>query len=116
MRPFPNCAQAVKRGNAQRCCEIAVRPTPCCRFLQVQSEFLPEVQRLLEECRHACCALHGRTVQPAFNADLATSPENVNKDAHASWMVKLTLKNPGEVDGLLSAADYEKFVAEEAGH
>jgi glycine cleavage system H protein len=50
------------------------------------------------------------------NAALATSPENVNKDAHGSWMVKLTLKNPGELDGLLSAADYEKFVAEEAGH
>jgi len=50
------------------------------------------------------------------NAALATSPENVNKDAHGAWMVKLTLKNPGELDGLLSAADYEKFVAEEAGH
>ena len=50
------------------------------------------------------------------NADLATSPEKVNTDAHGSWMVKLTLKNPGELDGLLSAADYEKFVAEEAGH
>jgi glycine cleavage system H protein len=50
------------------------------------------------------------------NADLATSPEKVNKDAHASWMVKLTLKNPDELNGLLSAADYEKFVAEEAGH
>jgi glycine cleavage system H protein len=49
------------------------------------------------------------------NADLATSPEKVNKDPHGSWMVKLTLKNPGELDGLLSAADYEKFVAEEAG-
>ena len=50
------------------------------------------------------------------NADLATSPEKVNSDAHGSWMLKMTLKNPGEVDGLLSAADYEKFVAEEAGH
>lgn len=50
------------------------------------------------------------------NGDLATSPEKVNKDAHASWMVKMRLKNPGEVDALLSAADYEKFVAEEAGH
>jgi glycine cleavage system H protein len=50
------------------------------------------------------------------NGDLATSPEKVNKDAHGSWMVKLTLKNAGEVDGLLSAADYEKFVAEESGH
>jgi glycine cleavage system H protein len=49
------------------------------------------------------------------NADLATSPEKVNKDPHGSWMIKLTLKNPGELDGLLSAADYEKFVAEEAG-
>jgi glycine cleavage system H protein len=50
------------------------------------------------------------------NAVLATAPENVNKDAHGSWMVKITLKNPSELDGLLSAADYEKFVAEEAGH
>jgi glycine cleavage system H protein len=50
------------------------------------------------------------------NADLATSPENVNKDPHGSWMMKITLKNPGELDALLSAADYEKFVAEEAGH
>ncbi|MGC2475700.1 MAG: glycine cleavage system protein GcvH [Candidatus Sulfotelmatobacter sp.] len=50
------------------------------------------------------------------NADLATSPEKVNKDAHGSWMLKMTLKNPGELNGLLSAADYEKFVAEEAGH
>jgi len=50
------------------------------------------------------------------NEDLAASPEKVNKDAHGSWMVKITLKNPREPDRLLSAADYEKFVAEEAGH
>ena len=50
------------------------------------------------------------------NGDLMTSPEKVNSDAHGSWMLKMTLKNPGEVDALLSAADYEKFVAEEAGH
>ena len=50
------------------------------------------------------------------NGALATSPENVNKDAHGSWMVKVKLKDPGELNGLLSAADYEKFVSEEAGH
>jgi glycine cleavage system H protein len=50
------------------------------------------------------------------NTDLATSPEKVNKDAHGAWMLKMTLKNPGELGSLLSAADYEKFVAEEAGH
>jgi glycine cleavage system H protein len=50
------------------------------------------------------------------NENLATSPESVNKDAHASWMMKITLKNPKELDALLSAADYEKYVAEEGGH
>src|SRR5206468_5935252 len=34
------------------------------------------------------------------NEVLATSPENVNKDAHGSWMVKVTLKNAGELDNL----------------
>jgi glycine cleavage system H protein len=50
------------------------------------------------------------------NGELATSPEKVNKDAHAAWMIKIALKNPSELDGLLSAADYEKFASEEAGH
>ena len=50
------------------------------------------------------------------NGELATAPEKVNSDAHGSWMLKMTLKNPAEVNALLSAADYEKFVAEEAGH
>ena len=50
------------------------------------------------------------------NAELATSPEKVNKDPHGAWMMKIALKNPKELDALMSAADYEKFVAEEAGH
>ena len=50
------------------------------------------------------------------NGDLATSPEKINKDAHGSWMVKIKLKDAGELNSLLSAADYEKFVAEEGGH
>ncbi len=50
------------------------------------------------------------------NGELATAPEKVNSDAHGAWMVKMTLKKPSELDALLSAADYEKFVAEEAGH
>ncbi len=50
------------------------------------------------------------------NQDLATAPEKINADAHSAWMVKVKLSNPGELKNLLSAADYEKFVAEEAGH
>jgi glycine cleavage system H protein len=50
------------------------------------------------------------------NSDLATSPEKVNKDAHGSWMIKIILKNPQELDSLLSSVDYDNFVAEEGGH
>jgi glycine cleavage system H protein len=50
------------------------------------------------------------------NGELATAPEKVNKDAHSAWMIKVALKNPDELNSLLSAADYEKFVAEEGGH
>src|SRR3989454_9121339 len=50
------------------------------------------------------------------NAELATAPEKINKDAHGAWMIKIALKDPSELGSLLSAADYEKFVNEEGGH
>ena len=50
------------------------------------------------------------------NDALNTSPEDVNKDAHAAWMIKVMLKDPSEIAKLLSASDYEKFAAEEGGH
>jgi glycine cleavage system H protein len=50
----------------------------------------------------------------AVNEGLATAPETINKDANNTWMIKVTLKDTN-FSGLLSAADYEKFVAEEAG-
>ena len=52
----------------------------------------------------------------AVNGDLATSPEKVNKDAHGSWMIKIKFKDPKDLDKLMSAADYEKFISEEGGH
>jgi glycine cleavage system H protein len=50
----------------------------------------------------------------AVNEELASAPEKINQDAHAAWMLKITLSAPNELASLLSAADYEKFVAEEA--
>src|SRR5438309_1357019 len=50
------------------------------------------------------------------NGDLATSPEKINQDAHSAWMIKINLNNPDELNSLLSAADYDKFVGEEGGH
>lgn len=51
-----------------------------------------------------------------INAELATAPENVNKDPHGSWMLKMSLKDPGELQDLMAADAYEQFVAEEGGH
>jgi glycine cleavage system H protein len=49
------------------------------------------------------------------NGELATAPEKINKDALSTWMVKIQLTNANELNSLLSAQDYEKFIAEE-GH
>ena len=52
----------------------------------------------------------------AVNEELKDAPERVNADANGTWMLKLQLKDAAELNGLLSAADYEKFVSEETGH
>jgi len=46
------------------------------------------------------------------NNELTTAPEKVNTDAHSAWMLKATLKNSGEVDGLMSAEQYEQYCKE----
>lgn len=51
------------------------------------------------------------------NDTLANKPETLNEDPHeAGWLVKIRLSDPAEITGLLSAEDYEKYVAEESGH
>ena len=47
------------------------------------------------------------------NADLATAPEKLNADPHgAAWLVKVKLTNLAEVEGLMSAADYQAYLGE----
>ena len=48
-----------------------------------------------------------------INNELTGAPEKINQNPHSAWIVKITLKDPNELNSLLSAADYEKFVAEE---
>jgi glycine cleavage system H protein len=50
------------------------------------------------------------------NEDLTSSPEKVNTAPHDSWMIRVKLVGAGDAAGLLSAADYEKFIGEETGH
>ena len=51
----------------------------------------------------------------AINDALTTAPEKINSDAHGSWMVRIQIKDPGEVNKLLSAQDYDAYVKEEGG-
>jgi glycine cleavage system H protein len=52
----------------------------------------------------------------AVNEELKDAPEKVNADANSTWILKLELKDRGELNKLLSAAEYEKFVSEETEH
>ncbi|RIA37574.1 glycine cleavage system H protein [Hephaestia caeni] len=46
------------------------------------------------------------------NAALGDTPGLVNEDAEGEgWMFRLTLSDPGELDGLMDEAAYEAFVA-----
>jgi glycine cleavage system H protein len=47
-----------------------------------------------------------------INADLKDHPEVVNSDPYGKgWMAIIELSNPSEVNGLMSAAQYEQFLA-----
>lgn len=49
------------------------------------------------------------------NAELEDAPELVNQEPYGSgWMVLIEPSNPAELDGLLSAADYQAFIEAEA--
>lgn len=43
------------------------------------------------------------------NEALEESPELINQDAYANWIMKVKLSAPSEVDDLMKAADYEKL-------
>lgn len=46
-----------------------------------------------------------------LNTALANSPESVNSDPYGEgWMVKMTVNNPADVEGLMDAAAYERQV------
>lgn len=52
----------------------------------------------------------------AVNEELKTAPDKINENAHGTWIIKVELADPAQVDTLLDAAAYESFIAEETGH
>ena len=48
----------------------------------------------------------------AVNEALADAPEKVNEDAYGSWIIKVEMSNPAELDALLDAAAYQALIGE----
>jgi glycine cleavage system H protein len=49
------------------------------------------------------------------NGSLNDEPEKVNKDPYGEgWMIKIKMSSTGEVDSLLTAAEYEDFTKAES--
>jgi glycine cleavage system H protein len=47
----------------------------------------------------------------AINDTLSTAPETLNSDPHGSaWLIKVKLAQPSEINELLAAADYQKYL------
>lgn len=46
----------------------------------------------------------------AVNAALAEKPEGINADPHGNWLIEIRLSNAGDLDALLSQADYVELV------
>lgn len=47
------------------------------------------------------------------NMELPNSPETLNEDPYGdAWLVQVEMSDPEEVDDLMSAGEYERFLAE----
>ena len=47
-----------------------------------------------------------------FNENLESAPESVNSDPYGNgWMIKVKMSDTSELDGLLSAEDYEQSIS-----
>jgi len=59
--------------------------------------------------------LSGEIVE--INQGLTERPEQVNQDPYgAGWLIVIAMSDPKELDALLSAADYEKYLQTSGGH
>ena len=50
----------------------------------------------------------------AINEDLKSAPDKLNEKPHETWIIKVELADPTQLNTLLDAAAYEAFVAEES--
>ncbi len=83
---------------------------------------LPETGRDLEEAKPFGVVESVKAVSDLFaplsgtvtstNDALAATPEQVNNDPYgAGWMIKITVADPSQIDGLLDGEAYDDLVA-----
>ena len=48
----------------------------------------------------------------AVNEDLADTPEDINSEPYESWLVKIQLSDPSQLDDLMDATAYESYCQE----
>lgn len=55
--------------------------------------------------------LSGKVV--AVNEELVDTPEAINKDPYASWIIKLEISQVEEIEKLMTSQEYEAFIKQE---
>ena len=50
----------------------------------------------------------------AINEALTSAPDKINEAPHETWIIKVELADPAQINALLDAAEYEAFIAEES--
>lgn len=45
----------------------------------------------------------------AANSEVEGSPEKINENAYEAWLIKVKVKNPAELNNLLTAEQYQEF-------
>jgi glycine cleavage system H protein len=83
---------------------------------------LPEVGKQIEAGKQLCVVESVKSVSDVFsgvsgeivevNKELEENPEKLNQSPFETWIAKIKMSNPAEVDSLLSANDYSEFVKE----
>ena len=56
------------------------------------------------------CPVSGTVVE--VNEALNDSPELINNDPYANWIIKVQLSDPSEVEGLMDAEAYKAAIGE----
>ena len=48
----------------------------------------------------------------ACNAELEDAPEKINEDPYGTWIIKVEMSDPAELDALMDAEAYKAFIQE----